>query len=67
MPVESATDLLLGKLLVLNEHYCDFGRLFPHARALREQIDWAVVRRELAHSPHLCEELGIVPVEEQAA
>jgi hypothetical protein len=73
MPVESATDLLLGKLLVLNEHYCDFGRLFPHARALREQIDWAVVRRELAHSPfgtaflQLCEELGIVPVEEQAA
>jgi len=30
MPVQSATDLLAAKLLVLNEHYCDFARLFPH-------------------------------------
>ena len=37
MPVQSATDLLAAKLLVLNEHYCDFARLFPHIRALREQ------------------------------
>ena len=29
MPVQSATDLLAAKLLVLNEHYCDFGRHVP--------------------------------------
>lgn len=67
MPVESATDLLLGKLLVLNEHYCDFGRLFPHARALREQIDWATVRARTENSPFaraffvLLEGLEILP------
>src|SRR5215210_4153658 len=28
MPVQSATDLMVAKLLVLNEHYCDLARLF---------------------------------------
>jgi hypothetical protein len=66
MPVQSATDLLLGKVLVFSEHFCDFAQLFPHVRALREQVDWAEVHREVAHSPFarcflaLCEELGIV-------
>ena len=40
MPVQSATDLMVAKLLVLGEHYCDLARLFPHVRALREQVDW---------------------------
>ena len=67
MPVQSATDLMVAKLLVLNEHYCDFGRLFPHVRALREQIDWPALRREVEKSPFaraflgLCDELGLLP------
>ena len=65
MPVQSATDLLAAKLLVLNEHYCDFGRLFPHIRALREQVDWPALQAVVGHSPFarsflaLCDELGI--------
>jgi hypothetical protein len=44
MPVLDATDLLTQKLLALDEHYCDLGRVLPVARALREQVDWASVR-----------------------
>jgi hypothetical protein len=46
MPVLTATDVMVTKLLALDEHYCDFARLLPVARALREQVDWALVRRE---------------------
>jgi hypothetical protein len=51
MPVLSATDLLLDKLLALDERCCDFSRLFPLVRSLREQIDWAVVRKATADNP----------------
>jgi hypothetical protein len=44
MPVLSATDILVTKLMALDEHYCDFARLLPVARALREQVDWEHVR-----------------------
>jgi hypothetical protein len=46
MPVLTATDILVTKLHALDEHYCDFGRLLPVARALREQVDWDRVRQE---------------------
>jgi hypothetical protein len=45
------------------------GSLFPHARALREQIDWPALRRDVAHSPFarafldMCDDLGIPPQE----
>jgi hypothetical protein len=67
MPVQCATDLLLGKMLVFSEHYCDFSKVLPHARALREQVDWQRVREEVDCSPfaraflQLVEDLGIVP------
>jgi hypothetical protein len=48
MPVLAATDVLVTKLMALDEHYCDFSRLFPVARALREQVDWVTVRQEIA-------------------
>jgi hypothetical protein len=48
MPVLAATDILVTKLMALEEHYCDFSRLLPVARALREQVDWDTVRREVA-------------------
>src|SRR5512145_3548001 len=46
MPVLSGTELLVQKLNAMDEHSCDFGRLLPVARALREQVDWPRVRRE---------------------
>jgi len=66
MPVLSATDVLSSKLRTLGEHYCDFGKLLPLTRALREQIDWQRVRDEVSYSPyaraflHLVEDLQLV-------
>lgn len=50
MPVLSATELLVQKLRAMDEHYCDFGAMLPVARALREQVDWPRVRREVANN-----------------
>ncbi|MGY1820567.1 nucleotidyltransferase family protein [Geodermatophilus sp. SYSU D00079] len=47
MPVLEATDIVVTKLMALDEHYCDYSRLLPVARALREQVDWARVRRDV--------------------
>jgi hypothetical protein len=66
MPVLEATDILVTKLMALDEHYCDYGRLLPVARALREQVDWDRVRREVAGNDFaavflvLLDRLGIV-------
>jgi hypothetical protein len=66
MPVLTATDILVTKLMALDEHYCDFGRLLPVARALREQVDWEAVQREIRDNDfavvflHLLERLGVV-------
>jgi Uncharacterised nucleotidyltransferase len=51
MPVLSATDLVVTKLLTYRDHYADFGAGLPMVRALREQVDWAEVRRRTARSP----------------
>lgn len=48
MPVLAATDIVVTKLMALDEHYCDFARMLPVARALREQVDWERVRRDTA-------------------
>lgn len=67
MPVLSATQLMVHKLLSFTQHYCDFARGLPVARSLREQIDWDRVRRETAHSPYaeaflmLLDRLDVVP------
>ena len=66
MPVLSATDIVVTKLMALDEHYCDFSRMLPVARALREQVDWDRVRREAAGNDFavvflvLLDRLGIV-------
>ena len=65
MPVLEATDIVVTKLMALDEHYCDYSRLLPVARALREQIDWSFVRARAGSSPFaqafmtLVEGLGI--------
>jgi hypothetical protein len=51
MPVMPATDLLVHRLNALSEHYCDFAVHIPVARALREQVDWNVVRELTAPNP----------------
>lgn len=67
MPVLSATQLMLHKLLSYSQHSCDFARGLPLARSLREQIDWDRVRKETAHSPYaeaflvLLDRLDVVP------
>ena len=48
LPVLPATDLLSSKLRAMTEHYCDFGSLLPHVRAVREQLDWERLRAEVA-------------------
>ena len=68
MPVLEATDIVVTKLMALDEHYCDYGRLLPVARALREQVDWERVRRDTARNDFavvflvLLGRLGIVDV-----
>jgi hypothetical protein len=44
MPVIAGTDVLTSKLLALDEHYLDLTGVLSVARALREQVDWDVVR-----------------------
>ncbi len=51
MPVLCATDVVVQKLLSLDEHYCDLARFLPVARALREQVDWDRVRTQVSAAP----------------
>jgi hypothetical protein len=67
MPVLSATQLMIHKLLSYSQHYCNFATGLPVARSLREQIDWPRVRRETIQSPYaeaflvLLDRLDVVP------
>ncbi len=73
MPVLSATQLMIHKLLSYSQHYCDFATGFPVARSLREKIDWARVREETARSPYaeaflmLLDRLDVVPLSSDVA
>jgi Nucleotidyl transferase of unknown function (DUF2204) len=63
MPID---DLIVSKLLSLNEHHLDFGPPLEWARSLREQIDWPSVGERTMHTPfarsffHLLVELDIL-------
>lgn len=67
MPVLPATDVLVAKLNALTEQTCDYSGALPVARALREQVDWAALRRRVDANPyaaafvHLLERLDVVP------
>lgn len=67
MPVVGATDLVIGRLLPMTSHFCDFTAPLALARSLREQVDWALVREETRESPYaeafllLGERLAILP------
>jgi hypothetical protein len=67
MPVLPATTLMADKLNAMEEHACDFGKVLPAARAVREQVDWATVREKTKSNDFafaflvLLERLGIIP------
>jgi predicted nucleotidyltransferase len=72
MDVMSLEDVLTTKLRALTEHDLDYSRLLEIARALREQIDWELVRERTDESPFakaffvLVEDLGIAPAADEA-
>jgi hypothetical protein len=67
MPVLPATTLMSDKLNAMEEHACDFGKALPAARAVREQVDWDIVRTETKDNDFafaflvLLERLGVIP------
>lgn len=70
MRVMSATDVLASKLLALREHNVDYGPALEITRALREQIDWAVLSDRTRKSPYaqafftLARGLGLAPAKQ---
>lgn len=60
MPVMSATDLIVSRMLALSEHACDLSPILGSARALREQVDWRLVRQEAKRSPFAQAALGLL-------
>jgi len=66
-------DILITKLMALDEHSADYGDLILITRSLREQIDWARLREETVASPFavaffaLADGLGICPAAQTSA
>lgn len=52
MPVLPPTMVLIQQLRSLAEHYCDFGKLLPAVRAVREQLDWDRIRARTADNDY---------------
>lgn len=66
MKVATLEDVMVSKLLALQEQEPDFGSVLKIARMLREQMHWDEIRERTEQSPFakafftLVEELGIV-------
>jgi hypothetical protein len=66
-PVMALDDVLVTKLMALDEHSLDFSSLLGIARACREQIGWSELRERTAQSPYaiaffaLTDALGVSP------
>ncbi|KLO31960.1 nucleotidyltransferase [Mycobacterium haemophilum] len=52
MPVLPPTMVLIEKLRALGEHHCDFAKLLPAVRAIRERLDWARIGAETASNDY---------------
>ena len=67
IPVMAIEDVMATKLLALHEQQLDLTSVLRIARAVREQIDWRILRERTRKSPYaagfftICEELGVVP------
>ncbi len=65
IPVLSPTQVVTQKLRALHEHHCDFATLLPVVRAVREQLEWPLIREKTSENPFasaflfLCDSLGI--------
>lgn len=65
MPVMTVEDVLVSRLLAVNDHRVEFTSMLAIARALREQVDWASLAARVNESPYarafltLVRELGI--------
>ncbi|GAB1811656.1 nucleotidyltransferase family protein [Mycobacterium sp. MUNTM1] len=65
MPVLPPTMVLVQQLRALNEHYCDFAKLLPAVRAVRERLDWQSIKTLTADNDYavaflvLTERLGL--------
>ncbi len=46
MPVLPPTMVVIQKLRALHEHYCDFAKLLPAVRAVRERLDWDHIKKQ---------------------
>ncbi len=72
VPVAQMEDVLTPKLLAFDEHYLDYTGALRAARALRELVDWEVVREKTCDSPYargffaLLEALEIIEVSSSA-
>ncbi len=70
--VMALEDVLTSKLLALDEHQLDMAYLLQLVRAVREQVDWDVLRARTAGSPYaaafmtLVEKLGVAPPPQRA-
>ena len=70
IPVAAMEDVLTPKLLAFDEHYLDYTGALRVSRALREQIDWALLREKTCESPYargffsLLEALEIIETEQ---
>ena len=40
--------MLIQKLRSLGEHHCDFAALLPAVRAIRELLDWDLIKAQTA-------------------
>jgi len=67
VPALAPTDVLTSKLLALNESHLDFEGLLAIVRGVREQVDWAELRRRTGDQPlarsffYMAGELGLLP------
>jgi hypothetical protein len=52
LPVASLEDVLVTKLMALNEQDLDYAPVLEMARSVREQIDFDAVRERTAGSPY---------------
>jgi hypothetical protein len=65
MPVLPPTMVVVQQLRSLGEHHCDFTKLLPAVRAVRERLDWDRIRTHTADNDYaaafllLVERLGL--------
>lgn len=52
MPVLPPTMVLVQQLRSLGEHHCDFAKLLPAVRAVRERLDWDEIRTQTADNDY---------------